>query len=193
MVEFTMTTGKAGLQGCLKNIVAADNIPKYAGIGIGAMTGNAVAGIIENYYMTGKVDDGTLGFKVKRFAVRSIGRIATSAAACAVSGSLDGTGKEILASAAIGSTGVVFIDGVKTFAPAPFSGYADLNGQMPLAISARKPAPTIVRARPLAMQGAGVNQVRSQIPTLSAEPAIAKVATSTGSLNYGSLLAPRIV
>ena len=173
MVEFTMQTGKAGIQGCLQNVIAQDNIPKYAGIGVGAIAG-------------------TLGFKVKRFAVRSVGRVAFSAAACAVSGSVDGTMNEVLASAAVGSTGVVFIDGVKTFAPVEIATYADLSGNA-LAVSARKPAPTVIRARPTArLQGSAINQVNTKIPSLGEEPAINKVQTSSGALNYGSLLAPRI-
>lgn len=192
MVEFTMQTGKAGIQGCLQNVIAQDNIPKYAGIGVGAIAGNAVAKMLENYYMANKVDDGTLGFKVKRFAVRSVGRVAFSAAACAVSGSVDGTMNEVLASAAVGSTGVVFIDGVKTFAPVEIATYADLSGNA-LAVSARKPAPTVIRARPTArLQGSAINQVNTKIPSLGEEPAINKVQTSSGALNYGSLLAPRI-
>ena len=50
MVEFTMQTGKAGIQGCLQNVIAQDNIPKYAGIGVGAIAGNAVAKMLENYF-----------------------------------------------------------------------------------------------------------------------------------------------
>lgn len=191
MVEFTIATGKSGIQGCLQNVVAQENIPKYAGIGVGAIAGNAVAKMFENYYMANKVDDGTLGFKVKRYAVRSVGRVAFSAAACAVSGSVDGTLNEVLASAAVGSTGVVFIDGIKTFAPVEIATYADLSGNS-LAVSARKPAPTVIRARPTARLQGAVNQVKTTIPSLSEESAINKVQNATGALNYGNLLAPRV-
>lgn len=132
MVEITGVTAREGIQGCLRTVADVKNAPTYVGIAVGAMGGNVAAGITENMYLK------TLGPNdVGQYLARTTGRLAASAVMCAVSGSFTGDMAEVLESGAVGSAGMVVVDGLKTFAPAPIGGaggYADLQF-----IHARKP------------------------------------------------------
>ena len=122
MVDITEATARGGLGDCLKATLDKDNLPTYVGIGSGLIAGNAVGKKLQSYY-DNSVDVGVTPNKWIQLGARTAGRLFTSGVICAVSGSLEGSTKEVAQMAAVGSTGFVAIDTVRTFGQDP--GVAD--------------------------------------------------------------------
>lgn len=163
MVELTNVTGRAGLEGCLKAATSPDNIPTYAGLGVGIISGNVVAKesdklYTNTFYVNGDPAQGlkTAGSEPNKgisFLIRSAGRLVASVGLCAVSGSLEGNVQTGAESAAIGSAGMIAVDLVKTYGPGEtLKDWADLSIDVP---QRRYAAPRTIRAtsRPVALQG----------------------------------------
>ena len=149
MVELTTATGRAGVKGCLEAAASPDNIPTYAGLGVGLIGGNIVAKELEKIYTNKVVGDGNEPNSAIQLGIRSIGRLLTSATLCAVSGSFEGKIREGMESAAMGSAGMILVDGIKTYGGETLGNYADLQG-VP---SRRFVVPNTTRVRPVALQG----------------------------------------
>lgn len=150
MVELTAATGRAGIKGCLEAAASPDNIPTYAGIGAGLIGGNVMAKEIEKLYTDKKVEANEEPNTAIQFGLRSLGRLLTSAGACALSGSLEGKMKTVVENAAVGSAGMIAVDLVKSYAPGEtLKDWADLQG-----VPARRYVRPTVRAqpRPVALQ-----------------------------------------
>lgn len=150
MVELTTATGRAGLKGCVDAAASLDNIPTYAGIGVGLISGNVVAKELEKLYTDKIVEDGKVPNSAIQFGIRSVGRLLTSAGMCALSGSLEGKYQVATENAAIGSAGMIAVDLVKSYFPSDtVKDWADLQG-----VPTRRYVPTTVRAqpRPVALQ-----------------------------------------
>jgi len=132
MVELTTVTGRAGFEGCLKAATDPSNVPTYAGIGAGLIVGNVVGKEFDKLYSDkiAKIPEGaepTTAENFLKFTARSAGRLIASAGLCALSGSLSGDIQKAVESSAIGSAGMIAVDVVKTYAPDPIGGYADLQ------------------------------------------------------------------
>lgn len=102
------TMGK-GLKECLSSTLHTSNIPTYVGIGGGLVAGNAVAKKLESWY-DNSMDAGVNPNRWVQLGIRTAGRLLTSGAVCAVSGSLENAAKEIAQMGAVGAAGFVAID-----------------------------------------------------------------------------------
>jgi len=170
MVELTTATGRAGIEGCFKAAASPDNIPTYAGLGAGLIGGNVVAKEVEKLYTDKKVEAGEVPNAMIQFGLRSVGRLLTSAGACALSGSLEGSIREATESAAIGSAGMIAVDLVKSYFPSDtVKNWADLQ-----AVPTRRYVPTTVRAQP--------RPVALQRPAMESAALAPKALTRTASL-----------
>jgi len=132
MVELTTATGRAGFKGCFEAATDVSNIPTYAGIGTGLIVGNVVGKEFDKLYSDkiAKIPEGaepTAMESFLKFTARSAGRLVASAGLCALSGSLSGDIQKAVEASAIGSAGMIAVDVVKTYAPDPIGGYADLQ------------------------------------------------------------------
>lgn len=114
MVDITEASVKGGITECLTATVHADNIPTYAGIGSGLIAGNAVGKKLQSFY-DNSVEEGTIPNRWLQLGIRTAGRLITSGAICAFSGSYerDSKMKEGLEMAAVGSAGFIVIDAVR--------------------------------------------------------------------------------
>lgn len=118
MVDISEATLRGGLGDCLKATLDKDNLPTYVGIGSGLIAGNVVGKKLQSWYDNSLVE-GDVPNKWVQLGARTAGRLVTSAAICAVSGSFEGDMKETAQMAAVGSTGFVAIDTVRTFGQDP--------------------------------------------------------------------------
>ena len=170
MVELTTITGREGIKGCIEAATSPENIPAYAGIGGGLISGNVVAKELEKLYTNKVVEDGKVPNTMVQFGIRSIGRLLTSAGMCALSGSLEGKYRIATENAAIGSAGMIFVDLAKTYAPGEtLKDWADLQG-----VPTRRYVPTTVRAQP--------RPVALQRPAMESAALAAKPLMRTASL-----------
>jgi hypothetical protein len=156
MVDITEATMRGGLGDCLKATLDKDNLPTYVGLGGGLIAGNAVGKKLQSWYDT-SLDVGAVPNKWVQLAARTAGRLATSGVICAVSGSLEGSVKETAQMAAVGSTGFVAIDAVRTFGQDP--GVPDpswiddyLTLQVPTRRAVRVSRVSRAAPRPVALQ-----------------------------------------
>lgn len=134
MVELAgmANSARGGLEGCFREVTNTDNIPVYAGIGVGAIGGNYSAQQVDKIVTDNFVSNPTAltsTDKFMKFGARSIGRILFSGLACAASGMLDNNdmGEKFLSSAAIGSSGMIAVDGLKTYGGSQIGSWADLG------------------------------------------------------------------
>ena len=170
MVELTTVTGRAGIKGCVEAATSADNIPTYACIGAGLISGNVVAKELEKLYTDKVVEDGKVPNTMVQFGIRSVGRLLTSAGMCALSGSLEGKAQVATENAAIGSAGMIAVDLVKSYFPSDtVKNWADLQG-----VPTRRYVPTTVRAQP--------RPVALQRPAMESAALAAKPLMRTASL-----------
>ena len=170
MVELTTVTGRAGIKGCVEAATSPDNIPTYAGIGAGLISGNVVAKELEKLYTDKVVEDGKVPNTAVQFGIRSVGRLLTSAGMCALSGSLEGKAQIATENAAIGSAGMIAVDLVKSYFPSDtVKNWADLQG-----VPTRRYVPTTIRAQP--------RPVALQRPAMESAALAAKPLMRTASL-----------
>lgn len=145
MVELTeeFDRGKAGFKGCIEAATSPDNIPTYAGLGMGMIGGNILAKEIEKIYTEKKIDDGEVPSAAVQFVLRTLGRMVATVGLCGASGSLDGAAKTATENAAIASSGMIFVDLIKSYAPGDtLKDWADLQG-----VPTRRYEPRVIRAR----------------------------------------------
>lgn len=144
MVDITEATMRGGLGECLKATLDKDNLPTYVGIGAGLIAGNAVAKKLQSYY-DNNVDAPN---KWVQLGTRTAGRLVASGVLCAVSGSMSGSTKEALQMAAVGSTGFVAIDAVRTLGKDPAAtDQSWIDDYLTLQVPTRR-AVRVSRARP---------------------------------------------
>lgn len=117
-MEIDDKTMAKGLKDCLSKTLHTDNLPTYVGIGGGLVAGNAVGKKLQSWY-DNSMEVGTAPNRWVQLAIRTAGRLMTSGAICAVSGSLEGDTKEVAQMAAVGSIGFVAIDVVREFGRDP--------------------------------------------------------------------------
>lgn len=122
-------SARRGFEGCIKEVTSTENYPVYAGIAGGAIVGNVVAKKLDEYYTNSMVANPaapTSMEKFMKFGVRTIGRMATAAGLCAVSGNMSGASEDAVHAAALGSVGVSVLDLLKTYG-GEYGDYADLG------------------------------------------------------------------
>lgn len=124
-----MERGRKGIGGCLQAATSVDNITNYAGIGTGLILGNVLAKEMDKWYSGTLADQAnpTSAEKFVQYVARSAGRLVTSAALCTASGGTSKGTKDFLQGAAVGSSGMILVDAVKTYGGDTLGGYADLG------------------------------------------------------------------
>ena len=121
-----------------------------------------------------------------QLVLRTVGRLTTSGLICAVSGSLEGDAKEAMQMAAVGSTGFVVIDTVRTFGTGSeddgsdaswIDDYLTLQGPVKTRRAvARAPQrapqraiPRTAQVRPVALQGRPAMEAAALAPRYPAD------------------------
>lgn len=134
MVELTKATAVRGMEDCFKAVTDLDSLPTYAGIGLGAVGGNIAAKFLAKLYSDPIVEEGGVPNKYIEFALRTVGRLGTSAVTCGLSGSAQDTMNEMMKMAAVGSSGMIIVDILRMFAPEEYQDYLTLQD-----VKVRKP------------------------------------------------------
>jgi len=158
MVDITEATMRGGVSECLQATLHKDNLPTYVGIGGGLIAGNALGKKIQSWY-DNSVETGVDPNKWVQLIARTTGRLVTSGLLCAVAGSLDGEAKEALQMAAVGSTGFVAIDALRTVGAGEswvddyLTLQAPVRRAMPRRVQPGRVQPVRAAPRPVALQG----------------------------------------
>ena len=147
MVDITEASMRGGLGDCLKATLHKDNLPTYVGLGGGLIAGNAVGKKLQSYY-DNSVDVGAVPNRWLQLAIRTTGRLVTSGLVCAVSGSMEGTTREALQMAAVGSTGFVAVDVLRELGSDPDKPVPSwIDDYLTLQVPARRAVPRAVNRR----------------------------------------------
>lgn len=192
-MDITEATMRGGVSECLNATLHKKSIPTYVGVGSGLVLGNAVGKKLSSFYeqkfysdYDNKIldDPSETPDRWVELGLRTVGRLVTSAAICAVSGSYEGDMKDGMKMAAVGSTGFVVIDIVRELGSDPdeatpswIDDYLTLQGPVPTRRAvARAPqrapqraTPRTAQVRPVALQGRPAMEAAALAPRYPAD------------------------
>jgi len=184
-MEITEASMRGGVGECLKATLDKDNLPTYVGIGGGLVAGNFVGKKLQSYYDNSVAVD-VVPNKWVQLAARTAGRLVTSGLLCAVSGSVEGEMKETMQMAAVGSTGFVVIDAVRTVGAGTtwIDDYLTLQAPVRRAVVQQR-AGSRAQIRPVALQGRPAMEAAALAPRGTGRPMMETAAlTSTSGASF---------